>query len=125
MIIDTNALSAWHEGDSGIRSILREADTLALPVIVVGEYLFGLTRSSKRDRAENWISGLLSWMRVEPVTYHTAEIYARVRARLKDAGTPIADNDLWIAALALQSGMPILSRDADFDRVQGLTRISW
>jgi tRNA(fMet)-specific endonuclease VapC len=125
VIVDTNALSAWHEGDLRVRRVLRQANTLVIPVIVVGEYRYGLTRSTRRDQAENWFSGLLSWIRIESITYYTAEIYARVRARLRDAGTPIADNDLWIASLALQTGMPVLSRDADFDRVEGLERVAW
>jgi len=56
-----------------------------------------------------------------PPTRH----YAEIRLQLASAGTPIPMNDLWIAAIARQHKLPILSRDTHFDHVSGLTRIGW
>jgi hypothetical protein len=56
---------------------------------------------------------------------HTAEHYAEVRADLRKRGQPIPGNDVWLAALARQHALPILSRDRHFDFVPGLRRISW
>lgn len=55
----------------------------------------------------------------------TLPFYADVRMELKKAGTPIPANDVWIAALARQHGMPILSRDRHFDKVRGIARQDW
>jgi predicted nucleic acid-binding protein len=55
----------------------------------------------------------------------TAGTYADVRHELKNSGHPIPSNDLWIAALARQYGLPLLSRDRHFDSVSGLMRIGW
>ena len=55
----------------------------------------------------------------------TVRPYAEIRDRLKRAGTPIPSNDLWIAALAVQHRLPVVSRDTHFDQVRTLTRISW
>jgi len=55
----------------------------------------------------------------------TAGRYAEVRNQLKQSGRPIPSNDLWIAALARQHGLPLLSRDGHFDFVCGLQRIGW
>jgi tRNA(fMet)-specific endonuclease VapC len=44
---------------------------------------------------------------------------------LKQAGHPVPANDAWIAALALEHRLPVLSRDRHFDDVRGLRRESW
>jgi len=62
---------------------------------------------------------------VLPLTRETAERYARVRERLRAAGSPIPGNDVWIAALAPERGLPLLSRDEHFGRVEGLRRRAW
>ena len=59
------------------------------------------------------------------INERTAFHYAEIRFELKQKGTPIPANDLWIAALARQHDLPILSRDQHFDRVAGLRRIGW
>jgi len=59
------------------------------------------------------------------VTDETAAVYAAVRVSLRQAGRPIPANDAWIAALALQHRLPILSRDEHFDAVPGLDRRDW
>ena len=51
--------------------------------------------------------------------------YANIRHRLRLAGTPIPENDIWIAALALEHQQQVLSNDHHFDLVEGLVRISW
>ena len=55
----------------------------------------------------------------------TAAAYAQLRLALRRRGQPIPANDAWIAALALQHGLPVLTRDAHFDAVAGLTRVGW
>jgi predicted nucleic acid-binding protein len=59
------------------------------------------------------------------VDEETAGHYAEVREELKSKGHPIPANDLWIAALARQHRLPVLSRDEHFDFVPGLKRIDW
>jgi predicted nucleic acid-binding protein len=59
------------------------------------------------------------------VTDATAVAYATLRVELKRKGGPIPANDAWIAALALQHRMPVLSRDSHFDSVSGLRRATW
>jgi tRNA(fMet)-specific endonuclease VapC len=51
--------------------------------------------------------------------------YARLRVALRRSGRPIPANDAWIAALALQHRLPILSRDEHFDVVAGIERRGW
>lgn len=125
MIFDTNALSAFFEGDKAMGVALERTVRIFLPVIVLGEYRFGLLRSKKRRLIEPALDALEATATVLLVDTETVRPYAEIRDRLKIAGTPMPSNDLWIAALALQHALPIISRDVHFDRVRSLRRISW
>jgi tRNA(fMet)-specific endonuclease VapC len=125
MLVDTNALSAAADDDPAVVSILARADQMTIPVIVLGEYRYGIAQSRNRARYENWLAGLLQDCFVldinEPTTHH----YAEITLELKRKGKPIPTNDLWIAALCRQHSLPLLSRDRHFDAVPGIKRIGW
>ena len=125
MILDTNGLSALADGDLTLEPILRQAAGIALPVIVLGEYRYGIRQSRNRARYEQWLAEAIAGYQVLDVDAGTAEHYAEVREELKRKARPIPANDLWIAALARQHRLPVLSRDRHFDFVPGLKRISW
>lgn len=125
MILDTNALSAWAEGHPAVQAPFQAADRLVVPSIVLGEYYFGIRQSLRRNRYENWLRQYLPLVKIVAVTPETADIYANIRLELKQRGTPIPPNDTWIAALASQHAFPILSRDAHFDAVDSIQRISF
>lgn len=125
MILDTDGLSAWAEGDEALKQVLQRVEEIALPVIVLGEYRYGIRQSHIRNRYERWLAGLVANCRVLCVDETTAEEYAEVRYELKRSGRPIPGNDIWIAALARQHALPLLSRDRHFDFVGGVERIGW
>ena len=125
MILDTNALSAVADNEPAAVRIFRRAASIELPVIVLGEYRFGIAHSRRRAEYEKWLGELIEATRVLPVDGETTGHYARIRAELKKAGHPIPSNDLWIAALARQHRLPLMSRDAHFDAVQAIKRIGW
>ena len=125
MILDTNGLSALAEGESHLEPILRKATQIAVPVIVLGEYRYGIQQSRERQRYERWLVEYLAKFRVLNVDEQTTTSYAAVRGELKRAGTPIPSNDVWIAALCRQHSLPVLSRDRHFDLVPRLSRIDW
>ena len=125
MIIDTNALSAFFDADPGAVRSLERADDIAVPVIVLGEYRFGLLGSRKRRAREDVLEQLIRSARVLEVTDATARHYAAIRHDLRTAGTSIPVNDTWIAALAREHALPILSNDGHFDVVRDVRRTSW
>jgi tRNA(fMet)-specific endonuclease VapC len=125
VILDTNALSAIADNEATAARIVTQAESIELPVIVLGEYRFGIAQSRRRNEYEKWLGELIAATRVLPVDDETSVHYARVRAELKKAGRPIPSNDLWIAALSRQFRLPLMSRDQHFDDVQGVKRIGW
>ena len=125
MILDTNALSAWAEGAPAIRAPLRSAERLVVPSVVLGEYYFGIRQSRHRSRYEEWLRRYLPLAEIAAVTSATAAAYADIRLGLKRSGNPIPPNDVWIAALARQHALPVLSNDAHFDAVADVRRIGF
>jgi predicted nucleic acid-binding protein len=125
LILDTNALSAFADGDEKLlRAIENEAE-LALPVIVLGEYLYGIQQSRLRASYESWIKVNLPFFDLLPIARETAERYSEIRRELRAAGTPIPTNDLWIAALAKHHRMRLVTRDVHFPAIHGLHVQTW
>ena len=125
MILDTNALSAFADGEPGVLAEIGKAPRIAVPCIVLGEFLFGIAQSRRRNDYEMWIYQTLGAAQFLDLTSDTAAKYAEVRLELKLAGRPIPSNDMWIAALSRQHALPLLSRDRHFESVQGLRRVGW
>src|SRR5580698_7924263 len=103
------------DGDPELEPLLEHAAEIAVPVIVLGEYKYGIRQSRHRIRYERWLAETVANCRVLRVDEGTAEQYAEVRDALKRSGRPIPGNDVWIAALARQYALPLLTRDQHFD----------
>lgn len=125
MIIDTNALSALAEQDNGIMVLLKHTPRIYLPVICLGEYQFGLRGSRKRSNNQAFLNAFLERWPLLLIEQATAALYAEICHELKLAGRPIPSNDIWIAALARQHAMPVVTKDLHFDHVSGLERLAW
>ena len=125
MILDTNAVSALLDGDHALEMALAVADRHHLPAVTLGEYRYGLKFSRQRQALEILLDDLEAESFVLALDSATARHYADIRSELKSDGRPIPENDIWIAALARQHHLPIVSRDEHFDEVRGVRRIGW
>lgn len=125
MILDTNAVSAWCDDDAALLAVLPTDRPLFIPAIVLGEYRFGIKVTRDRKIREAWLEDVESAVTVLDVNSETGRHYADVREELRKARKPIPENDLWIAALARQHGLPLITRDGHFDNVADLRRVGW
>jgi len=125
LILDTNALSAVADGDAAAVVLFKRSSSVAIPVIVLGEYRYGIALSHRRQEYERWLARALASCFVLEINEGTSAEYAAIRLELRRAGTLIPMNDIWIAALCRQHALPILTRDAHFDVVSGVQRLSW
>jgi len=125
LILDTNALSAFADGDPGMAGALADQTQLAIPVIVLGEYLYGIRRSRFRKRYERWLEESAGAFAILEIGIETASQYAAIRQELRDSGSPIPTNDVWIAALAREYRCPVLTRDRHFATLQGVRVRTW
>jgi predicted nucleic acid-binding protein len=124
LILDTNALSALADGDVKLERALADR-LLALPVTVLGEYVYGILRSRYRTQYERWLEGRLAEIELLVAGRATAGNYAEISHELRSSGRPIPSNDLWIAAAAREHDMPIVTRDRHFGAIRGVQVISW
>ena len=125
MILDTNALSALFRGDERLAEVLGDARRHHIPAVVVGEYRYGLLRSSRRSALAGMLEMLLEESVLLPIGNTTTNHYAEVRDQLRRDGSPIPENDVWIAALARQHGLAVVSRDRHFESIEGLRLRTW
>ena len=125
MIFDTNTLSALAARNPDLLARIKDTSRAAITLISLGEFTFGVEGSTRRDELQRWLAAFLARAEVLAPDLATVPFYAAIRRELKQAGTPIPANDVWIAALARQHQREILSQDRHFDLVAGVVRVGW
>ena len=125
ILLDSNAYSQWKRGHSQVAELIRSASEILLPLVVVGELLYGFRHGSQSERNLGEFRELLANPRVSTVgmTMTTADRYASVAVRLRRQGRPIPTNDIWIAAHAMEAGADLVSLDQHFEAIDGLAWI--
>ncbi len=125
LLLDTNRYIDLVAHDLDVSERIQQADEVFLSLITVGELLAGFLLGSKRQRNEERLRQLFDSQRVRLLLPDrtTAQFYAEVSFQLRQQGTPIPTNDMWIAAQALQHGLALDTRDGHFQHVPGLTLV--
>ena len=125
VLLDTTVAVAHLRGLAAVSERLAQAQTRYLPTVALGELHFGLWRSVRREvnraQLERWLQVIV----LIPISAATAVRYGELKQQLALAGNPIPENDLWIAAVALEHGLPVATRDEHFTRVPGLNILDW
>ena len=121
--LDTNRLTDLFQGDAALAEWLGICDEVWSPLIVLGELKARFYGSTQQTRNEALLQGLLAKTTggVLLPSRETAEHYARLFVQLKRVGTPVPDNDLWIAALVLEHDLRLITRDRHFQRIPQLS----
>ena len=120
--LDTNRLTDLFQGDAALADLLGACEEVWIPLITLAEIKAGFYGGNQRQRNEGLLQRLLSRPTAGILSpgRETAEHYARLFVQLKRAGTPIPDNDLWIAALALEHDLTLVTRDRHFASIPQL-----
>jgi tRNA(fMet)-specific endonuclease VapC len=124
-LLDTNVVIALFAGQSSVQRHFSRDSRLFLPTIVVGELWYGALRSARKDENLRRVTDMANSVAVLSCDVETARHYGEVKDHLRQKGRPIPENDLWIAAVALQHNLSLVSRDAHFDEIEGLNRQTW
>jgi tRNA(fMet)-specific endonuclease VapC len=125
LAVDTDAVIAYREGILTVCTLIEGTDILFLPVVVLGELLYGAVNSAKPQKNEQAVHKFSAQSVLASIDEAIAIRYATVRLELKKIGRPIPENDIWIATTCLELGVPLLTRDGHFDHVRGLEVINW
>ncbi len=120
--IDTNIYSSLMRGDAETIDILEMADEIRIPSIVLGELYAGFQMGKHYDKNIHELNLFLEKPGVEiiDVDIEISQRYGYLVKTLKKQGTPIPTNDVWIAAVAFETGSKLYTRDSHFGNVPGL-----
>ena len=122
LLIDTNIYSNALRGDKEVVFSLQRATLIGISSISIGELLSGFKGGKKVRQNKEELEEFLDSSRVSifPVDEDTAEYYSEIISLLRRKGQPIPTNDIWIAAIALQHGLKLYTKDNHFKKIPGL-----
>ena len=115
-MLDTSAYSYIERGDQQLLLETQQADEIALSVIVIAELKYGFAMGSKHRQNLAQLELFLDSPRVVvcDIAQNTTTSYVKLALLARKNGIALGANDLWIAALALQHGYKLLTKDQDF-----------
>lgn len=125
ILLDTNIISALLKGDVSIADEIDKSAKVYLSATVLGELFYGAQYSIQIEHNLKNIRELISTYEVLSIDAETSEIYGRIKAILRKNGTPIPENDIWIASTAIQHKLKLSTRDAHFKQIEDLKLIAW
>jgi tRNA(fMet)-specific endonuclease VapC len=122
VLIDTNIYSFAFKGDPEVITTLKHVSHIGITSISIGELLSGFKAGNRKKENRKELGEFLDSPRVTlyPVDIGTAEYYSSILDQLKNQGTPIPTNDIWIAAVAFQHGLELYTLDNHFQKITGL-----
>lgn len=123
-LLDTNAAIAALEERITLPQGSSDVEVF-LSYVALGELYFGAFKSSRVEANLERIRRLAATCPAVPINDETARVYGRLKGELRRKGRPIPDNDLWIAASAVQHDLVLLARDAHFDEIEALRHVAW
>ncbi len=121
-MLDTNAYSGLMRGEEWAADEVRGADHIYIPVVVMGELLYGFRLGRRNPENRRQLSDFLAseYVSFHPASQSVCERYAMVMEQLRRKGRPIPTNDVWVAAHTLSEGADLLTRDRHFQEIDGL-----
>ena len=112
--LDTNICIEILNGNESTIKKLKKYSVICLPIIVCGELLFGAKNSRRKKSNERNFESFIDSCVVLNTNSLVAKEYATIRKKLKDKGTPIPENDIWIAAICKVNDIVLVTRDKHF-----------
>ena len=125
VVLDTNIVIAMFRQEESVLEPIRQGAVIHVPIIVIGELYFGAAKSQRKEENRQRIEQLTEQVTLLYCLDETPKYYAQIKQELKQKGRPIPENDIWIAALAQEYGLPLVSRDGHFKYIDDLSLIQW
>ncbi len=124
-LLDTNAIIALQRENEALKKLLSTATDVFVPAVAVGELYYGAYKSQRVEENRKNVAAFVANRVVLNVDADTADVYGQVKQALRAKGRPIPENDIWIAALAIQYDLTLITDDAHFDEVDNLNWQGW
>ncbi len=122
---DTNVIIALFAGDVETIRVFGEADEVFLSSIVLGELYYGSRRSTRVLANVSRVDALAASSAIINCDLETARQYGAIKQQLRAIGKMIPENDIWIAAVAMQHELTLATRDAHFNEIEGISLLMW
>jgi tRNA(fMet)-specific endonuclease VapC len=123
LLLDSSVVIRHFRGGKDLLGALGDFEVFYLPYVALAELYAGAYRSLRAERNLHQISSFLDAVDVLLPDEETPLVYGRIASELAQKGTPIPQNDIWIAAIALQTGLPLATEDNHFRMVSGLSLV--
>jgi tRNA(fMet)-specific endonuclease VapC len=122
ILLDTNAYSRFMSGDETVLDYVVESEIVYCSTIILGELFAGFQGGDRYLENIRELKSFLSkeGVKVLNVTLETSEIFGEIKALLRDRGTMIPLNDIWIASHAMETGAKLVTYDTHFRHIPGL-----
>ena len=124
-LLDTNAVIALLDGEMALRELVADSPRLLLSIVVLGELYHGAQNSRLYDDNITRIENLILTSTLLYCDKGTAWEYGIIKKYLRSTGRPLPENDIWLAALARQYGLVLMTRDKHFQEIERLNVSSW
>ncbi len=124
-LLDTNIIIALFADDPFVKKHVAKAEEIFIPAIVIGELFFGAFKSGRPKANTARIENFAASNTVIACDIGSSRKYGYIKNLLHKKGQPIPENDLWIAALAMEHGLTLVSRDEHFKKINELKRVAW
>lgn len=124
-LIDTNIVIALFGNERTVLQHLTPEVEVFTPAIVLGEVYYGAYKSSRVQENISRINQFASRAAVLECDLVTAQLYGQIKDGLRRKGRPIPENDIWIAAIAMQHDLTLVTRDSHFEEIDGLLVTRW
>jgi len=125
VLLDTNIVIAFFAQEPVVLQNMQAVEKFFISSIVLGELYFGARKSGRLAQNLKRIDELAATMAILGCDVATAQHYGQIKDMLRQKGRPIPENDIWIAAIASQHDLTLVTRDAHFDQIEDLTVIAW
>ena len=124
-LLDTNIVIALFKNDSLVTNKLTTAKEVFISNITVGELYFGAYKSNKIESNIKQIDNFVASNIILNPDSTTAKYYGQIKNKLKIKGKPIPENDIWIASVAMQYNLTLVSRDKHLQEIDNLSLQKW
>jgi tRNA(fMet)-specific endonuclease VapC len=125
ILLDTNIIIELFKGNHSVTTSLETQQSVNIPFAVLGELYLGAYRSSNPKKHIKQVNDFLKKCNVLVADDETANNYALIKTELLNKGKPIPENDIWIAAIAKQHELKLITRDKHFTEIDGLSIENW
>jgi tRNA(fMet)-specific endonuclease VapC len=124
-LLDSNIIIALFASDKSVLEAVSGAGEVFIPSIVIGELYYGAQKSGKRQANVARVDGFVQANTILGCDQETGRWYGQIKSQLQAKGRPIPENDIWIAALAQQHRLTLVTRDKHFHEVDALDIEVW